>query len=107
MLALGTDPLAGPYSSTVTINNGSEVFIRLNQVQDMYCVYAQVSISFGDGSPVQVAKLQNASVYAEMSHKYTTAGAFTITGTANINSNYTMNAITVNVLGNIRPVFAL
>jgi hypothetical protein len=103
-LSLSSDPLAGPYNTTVITALGNQLSIRL--IQQTIGPISTVSISFGDGSPLQNYTINGATYtsssynYASISYTYTTAGNYTIVAfpvPLSLNATTTVNNMTVVV----------
>jgi hypothetical protein len=99
-LSLATDPLTGPFTTTVNTTAGLTLNIRLTQVT--VGIVSTVVVSFGDSSANQTfAAIQTGSP-VNISHNYTSGGTFTISVFANATGltgvNFTVNKVIVNVI---------
>jgi hypothetical protein len=103
-LSLSSDPLTGPFTTSVKIALGTLLSIRL--AQQTAGPYSYVSVSFGDGSPLQNYTLGNSSPnyiysYIVINYNYMRTGTYTIVATpytALLNVTTNINTVTVNVL---------
>jgi hypothetical protein len=73
-LSLSSDPLLGPYTTSISTVVGLSVTIRLSQVTAGPA--ANMSVLFGDGSPAQQFYL--ASSLVNITYNYTTLGTFIV-----------------------------
>jgi hypothetical protein len=96
-LSLSSDPLTGPFTSSLSIVLGSVITIRLNQ--QTAGPVSTVVVLFGDGSAAQSSTLMSSSV--NITKNYSTVGTFTISATATLVSltgvNTSVNTMTVSV----------
>jgi hypothetical protein len=95
-LSLGTDPLTGPYTTSLSTFVGMSVTIRVSQVTAGPA--ANVSISFGDGSAAQ--QFYVASSWVNVSYSFTASGTYTISATGTLvglSITPTINTMTVVV----------
>jgi hypothetical protein len=107
-LSLSSDPLAGPYNTTVITALGNQLSIRL--IQQTIGPISTASISFGDGSPLQNYTLNGYSYYyytfhyVTMTYYYTAVGTYTVVATPiplSFNGTTTVNTMTIIVAGPI------
>jgi hypothetical protein len=94
-LSLSTDPVDGPYTTNVSAGIFVPIIIRLNQLTAG--PMSNVSVSFGDGSPLQNFSI-SASNPVNIVNNYTTSGIYTITATPlaiGLNVTLTVNTMTV------------
>jgi hypothetical protein len=99
-LSLSTDPVDGPYTTSASAGIFAPIIIRLNQWTAG--PKSNVSVSFGDGSPLQNFSI-SASNPVNIVNNYTTSGIYTITATPlaiGLNVTLAVNNMTVNVLPN-------
>jgi hypothetical protein len=104
-LSLNSDPLAGPYTTTVYTTPDSAVNIRINQVTAG--PLSNINVTFGDGSPVQT--YNNIISSFNITKIYSTPGTYTIVATPyglsvpNASIAITVNTMTVKVAQHAYP----
>jgi hypothetical protein len=106
-LSLSSDPLTGPYTTTVSIPPGTLITVKLNQWTAG--PISNVSVSFGDGTPLQNYNI-SADSCVNITKNYTIAGTYTITATpvaVGLNVNITVNTMSVYVLPSKSLFFVL
>jgi hypothetical protein len=98
-LSLPTDPLTGPFTTTLNTTAGLNTTIRVYQMTAG--PQSTVVVSFGDGSANQTVSSLMIGQPQNVSHIYTTSGTFTISATATTAGttgvNTTLNQMTAYV----------
>jgi hypothetical protein len=97
-LSLSSDPLTGPFTTSVTVSLGTVISIRLNQLTAG--PVSIVNVSFGDGTPEQNFTIVVGS-YVNLTKNYSTTGTYTISAdpvTVSLSIPVCINNVTVNVV---------